>query len=319
MLTHFFYDITHFDSKFFDSLKLLVTRPGLLSEEYMRGRRHSYLNPVKMYVFTSAVFFLVFFSLYSVDEQSLRFSGVEDDFLVKLRSEKAKLLQSAGSKEDSLRIVNFYQVLESDTTDKQKAKTGNAGWLNFTFDSSLQKFKTVSAYDSAQLLLPASERDGWFIRMISRKTVSLLAKYDGRGATLGSLILNKFIHTFPYILFVSLPLYALFLKLLYIRNKKFYFADHGIFLVHVYIFTFILMLIYFGADELSGMQGLKWLNWLQAALLIYGVVYVFKAMRNFYRQGFGKTLVKFSVFNLLCIISISILFVLFLIVTFFKV
>jgi hypothetical protein len=319
MIKHFFYDITHFDSKFFDSLKFLVTRPGLLSKEYMRGKRNSYLNPVKMYVFTSAVFFLVFFSLYSVKESSFNLNQKQEEGLAKLIAEKENLLKSAGSKDDSLRIEQFYKIPEKDTTVNKKLVSGNAGWLNFSFDSRLRQFKTVAAYDSAQKLLPASERDGWFIRMLNRKTVSLNAKYKGRGAAIGTLILNKFMHSFPYILFVSLPLYALFLKLLYIRNKKFYFADHGIFLIHVYIFTFILMLVYFGADELSGIKGFGWVNWIQAVLLFYGVWYVFRAMRNFYGQGFGKTFLKFILFNILCLISINVLFALFLIVTFFQV
>jgi len=61
LLTHFFNDITHFDGKFFITLKDLLFKPGFLSKEYMIGRRASYLNPVRMYVFTSAIFFLLFF------------------------------------------------------------------------------------------------------------------------------------------------------------------------------------------------------------------------------------------------------------------
>jgi hypothetical protein len=71
LVTHFFQDITHFDGKFFTSMKLLILKPGFLSREYMLGRRASYLNPVRMYLFTSAIFFLIFFSLYKVDEKSL--------------------------------------------------------------------------------------------------------------------------------------------------------------------------------------------------------------------------------------------------------
>ena len=63
MVAHFFKDITHFDGKFFTTLKDLLFKPGFLSVEYMKGRRMSYLNPVRMYVFTSAIFFLIFFSL----------------------------------------------------------------------------------------------------------------------------------------------------------------------------------------------------------------------------------------------------------------
>jgi len=71
LISHFFQDITHFDGKFFTSVKLLITRPGFLSREYMAGRRASYLNPVRLYVFTSAFFFLIFFSLYTSSDQEL--------------------------------------------------------------------------------------------------------------------------------------------------------------------------------------------------------------------------------------------------------
>ena len=65
IFSHFFNDITHFDGKFFSSVKYLFTKPGFLSAEYMRGRRASYLIPVRMYFFTSAIFFLIYFSFFS--------------------------------------------------------------------------------------------------------------------------------------------------------------------------------------------------------------------------------------------------------------
>src|SRR5215813_13287861 len=63
LIQHFFNDITHFDGKFFETVKLLMWKPGFLSKEYMSGRRMSYLNPIRMYVFTSAIFFIFLFSL----------------------------------------------------------------------------------------------------------------------------------------------------------------------------------------------------------------------------------------------------------------
>jgi Protein of unknown function (DUF3667) len=69
LISHFFQDITHFDGKFFSSLKWLIFKPGFLSREYMVGRRASYLNPVRFYVFSSALFFLIFFSLYHFESK----------------------------------------------------------------------------------------------------------------------------------------------------------------------------------------------------------------------------------------------------------
>lgn len=67
MVLHFFSDITHFDGKFFVTVKDLFLKPGFLSREYINGRRAKYLHPVRMYVFTSAIFFLLFFSLFNID------------------------------------------------------------------------------------------------------------------------------------------------------------------------------------------------------------------------------------------------------------
>ncbi len=39
LVSHFFNDITHFDGKFFTSLKDLVFKPGFLSKEYMNGKK----------------------------------------------------------------------------------------------------------------------------------------------------------------------------------------------------------------------------------------------------------------------------------------
>jgi ribosomal protein L40E len=71
LLTHFFNDVTQFDGKFFTTLKDLLIKPGFLSREYMSGRRVDYLNPVKMYLFTSAIFFLLFFPFLHNEKNSI--------------------------------------------------------------------------------------------------------------------------------------------------------------------------------------------------------------------------------------------------------
>src|SRR5476651_1803657 len=61
MMNHAISDYFHFDYQFFHTLKPLFFKPGLLTNEYMAGRRVQYLHPVKMYIFISLVYFLLFF------------------------------------------------------------------------------------------------------------------------------------------------------------------------------------------------------------------------------------------------------------------
>jgi hypothetical protein len=61
MMNHAISDYFHFDHQFFHTLKPLFFKPGYLTNEYMAGRRAQYLHPVKMYIFISLVYFLLFF------------------------------------------------------------------------------------------------------------------------------------------------------------------------------------------------------------------------------------------------------------------
>jgi hypothetical protein len=52
-------ELFDFDGRMLVSMRLLLTRPGFLSREYIRGRRASYTSPIRMYLVISLVFFLV--------------------------------------------------------------------------------------------------------------------------------------------------------------------------------------------------------------------------------------------------------------------
>ena len=323
LISHFFYDITHFDGKFFSTLGYLMRKPGFLSKEYLLGRRASYLNPIRMYVFSSALFFIIFFSMYNVRDWNMgsKKNDKSDDAISNLADAKQVALENVQTSADSIRVEQFYKTLETgipkvDKKRKDSTNEDKGGW-NIQFNDA--KYKTRAAYDSVQKAKPASQRDGWISRRITEKFIDLDHKYEGDEGSFLKDLLDKFIHTFPYLLFVSLPLYALFLKLLYIRRKQFFYVDHGIFLVHLYIFTFIVLLIFFGFSKLSDVTSWGWVGIVMAVIMIYGVVYTMKAMRNFYGQGWGKTIVKFILLNLLAFISLIFLFAVFFVLTVFRI
>lgn len=52
-------ELFDFDGRMLVSLRLLLTRPGVLSHEYNQGRRVAYTSPVRMYLLISLGFFFV--------------------------------------------------------------------------------------------------------------------------------------------------------------------------------------------------------------------------------------------------------------------
>ncbi|HSB93447.1 MAG TPA: DUF3667 domain-containing protein [Flavitalea sp.] len=303
LIHHFISDITHFDGKFFQSVGLLFRKPGFLSKQYVLGRRASYLNPVRMYVFTSALFFLVFFAAFSATDMT---SGLD---------------RAGRINNDSIEVAVANQNHRVDVPRKPPGAVSSEQSI-VVLDSAendfLTKIKTVPQYDSMQAALPAAEKDGWLKRLVISRGLMVNSKYSGDRKEIVRELVDHFLHTLPYILFISLPLYALFLKLLYIRHKEYYYADHGIFLVHLYIFTFIFFLVLIGLSKLQDRIHLGGMGWFYGLLVILGIYYAFKAMRNFYLQSSSKTMVKFLLFNFLCLNSIGFLFLISLMVSVFR-
>jgi len=52
-----FHEFLHFDGKILQSVRLLFTRPGLLTSEYVEGRRVRYISPLRLYLIFSVAYF----------------------------------------------------------------------------------------------------------------------------------------------------------------------------------------------------------------------------------------------------------------------
>ncbi len=232
LVTHFVYDITHFDGKFFSSVKLLLTKPGFLSAEYVKGRRSSYLNPIRMYVFISAFFFLFFFS-FAVSENTIQVNSTKRKFtysqaLKDINTQKQKVshaLQDSNFSPIARKAFISRLAFLNEDEERLKRDTTHLDELNvYSVIDVGSTYNSVEAYDSLQQKLPAAKRDGWMGKQWKHKKLQMIEKYGGNFRVIISAISNKFFHYFPQVLFVSLPIFALLLKLFYNRRKEFYYG-----------------------------------------------------------------------------------------------
>jgi hypothetical protein len=51
-------NITHFDSKFFRTIKVLITQPGKLAEDFSNGIRVRYMRPLQLFIVCNLIFFV---------------------------------------------------------------------------------------------------------------------------------------------------------------------------------------------------------------------------------------------------------------------
>jgi hypothetical protein len=315
LITHFFNDITHFDGKFFTTLKDLLFRPGFLSREYMAGRRMSYLNPVRMYVFTSAIFFLLFFSfLYSERSNEISIhdiNGKTPEAIDKMDSATFAAFTASINKDDGKPAVPMSREEFKQYKDTILLASG------IRIGSGKTRYRSKAEYDS--LLASGAVKHGWVLRQLMYKEIAINNKYNNNPKEIASAFQHALVHSLPQMFFVSLPLLALILKLFYIRRKQFYYVSHGIFSLHLYIFLFIAMLFLFSISNLNDQLHWGFFNFIFTVLVIWLFVYEYLAMKNFYKQGWVKTFFKFLLVNIVFSIVIGLLFVVFILFSLFKI
>jgi hypothetical protein len=315
LVSHFFEDITHFDGKFFSTLKLLVIRPGFLPKEYMIGRRASYLNPVRMYVFTSAFFFLISFAFFRGQEGAAKINDSSDV--------NGKTI-AAISKMDSATFADFTRSVNREEGRKDVPMTREQFklYVDTLFKSKVlniggDKYNSKAGYDS--LIHAGVLKPGWLKRKFVYKLLELKEKYNNDFNVVQKAIGEHLLHSLPQMLFISLPLLALLLKLLYYRRKQFYYVNHAIFSIDLYIFVFITLLIIFSVDKLNDYLHWGILTFFNTLISLGMFFYTYKAMRKFYGQRRAKTIAKFLLLLFAFLILLLVLFVSFILFSFFTI
>lgn len=353
LVTHYFYDITHFDGQFFYTLKYLLWKPGFLSIEYMKGRRNSYLNPIKMYVFTSAIFFLFFFTTFKLNdldvenqtegkiEQLFQKADAIDSLMVSTndKNTKQKLLQlkkdiitekelleaedSGGHKIDfndtTLPEVIAKNMEEGKSQAKKHAESRKqkpSGPFEFDLPDSINSYQ---AYLQWQNSLPEDKRDGWVVGKIVERSFMVNQKFKHTTKELFEVFIEKLLHSSPQMFFISLPLFALILRLLYWRRKELFYVNHLIFSIHQYIATYIIVFFILSLDLLKDKYQLQWLSFVSVALILFGLCYLYRGMRTFYNQRNRKTVVKYIILSFSSSMLLVFLMAVFAILTLFKI
>ena len=152
--------------------------------------------------------------------------------------------------------------------------------------------RTAAEYDAKQKALPPSKRDPPLLGTM----IHHLFKARQSPQTFVSAIIGDI----PKMMFFLLPLFAVSLKLLYLRTKRLY-VEHLVFLLHVHAFAFLLL----GPLLLVPLvwQGLP-VGLVRLVLPIYFIA----AMRAVYKQGWPKTLTKFFLLVLGYVILLALCF-----------
>lgn len=307
LIGHFLSDITHYDSKFLTSLRDLLFKPGFLTLEYLNGRRNSYLNPIRMYIFISAIFFIILFGgsehapPIPADLHPTGTFAFSQRLADSLRGASRNI--SGTSSRDSIRGSVYSELAARLDTPVLASKEDESMYLSLSnLVISLviveNKYPSIKTYDSIQATLPDSSKENGFRRFVTHRMIRLRGDHPGRGPIVLSQNVGEDI---PKIMFIILPLFALFVGFFYTR-KKYIYTQHLIFSLHFHCYVFITLGLFILVGNIP--MGLNGLITLMILFLLLMYAYLSLALSRVYQQAIWLSFIKASAIGILYICTI---------------
>jgi len=278
----------NWDSKFFTTIALLILKPWRLTNEFLAGKRVRYVNPLRLYLLASILFFFAVNygakdlrlqpgKLSPKDRAELEADLKKGDLPPAAREQLEALLRESPSPNSSPPSTSPSPATSvpsppspAPETDKQKQEYGKIGERPF------------AVFDQAKSTTP-------FERWIEARAKEKMGEH---GTKMGLFIATLF-SNLPYMMLCCIPLFAFVLKVLYFRRHIFY-IDHLIYALHIHTFAYVgIMLIVLATIGLNRAAPGTIAGWTIALLWIAFVAQIFLSIRRVYRQGWFISIFKF--------------------------
>ena len=244
------------EGRLWKTLRYLFTKPGFLTAEYIAGRRKRYVEPLRVYLTFSILFFAI-----------LKFGG--PPLMIFDGDESAKGGQASNAVVAAQQEATQVPA-ESPTTAKQKRGD------EVIVEEFGKKFPWADSRSKAFAEKSEEERR--------------------------RLITAGFFSYVPYALFLLMPLFAFYLKLLYLGTGRHY-GEHLLFALHTNAFTFA---------ALTAMMVTSHFEWglLTTVIVFWIFAYLPMAMGRVYPGGKITTVLRWLALLTLHVLSVGVALIL---------
>ena len=263
------------DTRLGRSIVPFLIQPGRLTQEFIKGKRYSYVNPFRFYLVISVLFFTIV-TLVAVSKTNDKGGVIKinENEIAEVDSRSETVTEST----DSLRVG------EENTSGFEV----HASPTNFSLDLSnlkgIEKYRYDREYTDQQLLdtlLPDSEK--------SYENFVMLQAIRVYRADTNSTV--KFIiSNYSIAMFLLIPLCALIFMIFFYRNKLAY-VGHLIHSIHLHTFTFFIYGVGFTIIHFSGSTPSVFKTTLLISFII-SIAYSYLSLQRVYKRSYFGTFLR---------------------------
>ena len=293
LASHFMANLLNFDGRIFQTMAALFV-PGKLTRNFFEGKHVRYYHPVRLFILSGALFIAMLSIITSK-------ADIGDIDRIWKNRETAYVTKGVIMEVDTLGLEitkEFGEPVVSVAMDTLNTRLKNK--FNYITEDSVEITDVINFGGG-------SEQSGKKIALsdlINMREDALANKYGITGLWerqifLQNIRIQKSLKSFLFymignilwMVLIMMPMLAFALKLLYIRHPYLY-IEHLIFSFHTHTFLFIFYSLLFFIGIWAGYE---WLNW----ALIIVAIYLLLAMKKFYKQKWGKIILKFLIVSVL--------------------
>lgn len=317
LVREFFEDFLELDTRFSRTMKPLLFQPGRLTRDYLDGRRYRYTPPIRLFIFSSMLFFILAATL-AGDAISFNTPGNIDGAEIATLSDPEKL--AALSQGDPEAVARFEEEIQraveaqeeaADTAGEEPAEPANDEAVAEPDEEDQMTFRFNDEdwdRETNPLVIPGmpDSFNDWINEEIERspqKAKEIKANPN--------IIVDEFFELLPATMFIMLPIVALLFKFWYLFAKKYY-VEHLIHALHNHAFLFVVLTITLLNNALiewrdpEGVSGLwQSMIWLNVAIYVWIPIYLLVSLKTVYQQGWFLTAGKYFVIGISYIVVLT--------------
>jgi hypothetical protein len=292
-------DLFDLDSRFMRTMKPLLFKPGRLTRDYMEGRRFRYAPPMRLYIFSSIVFFLLA-ALVSSDAIPIDTGKDKPAIAAPVESteppatDQEKIEQALSKLPPDVRAEIDADAIVAETRGR---KNGNAG---FKVDQIQFNDKP---WDRETNPVDLPWLPDWLNDRINDEIEQSPHKAEQINAN-PNLIVDKVFDILPATMFVLLPVVAMIFKFWYLFAKRFY-IEHLIFALHNHAYVFVSLTLILLAGISASLftanghpEAATAMHWSMIVIGAWIPLYLLISLRVVYRQNWLLTIFKFGLIGI---------------------
>jgi hypothetical protein len=313
----FFESFWHLDGRVFRTLRDLLIPPGLVANRYLAGHRINYVAPLRMFVVMSLLAVVVtqvvsqFSSFEPIGGGTSNNSINSATTIAEVEQQRDRTLQDLRKASDDMTgpaAVGRAGIDEGIATVNQAAdariaalRDAQAKGLPPPAPTTTNHLKIDKTNDwdpqknPVNILWLPGYANHWLTAQTDRAVHNVPRIRQDPG-----LLWHAFLGAIPKALFVLVPLFAVLLKLAYIRSGRLY-LEHLVVALYSHSWLLLILLVYSLLGLLSEWLSphIAWvatgIGWVHALLLCSMPVYLLVMQKRVYAQGWIKTLLKYFV------------------------